>query len=171
LNINENDCVIEWDKDRKLTWDDFKGKVPKSNRGMGAIAATGVYKYYYYSKRKVSIKIVAIFDCNISWNSNNNDYEGLIHEQGHFDIAEIFARRLRKELNSIRIMKNDGHIIKIEKIIYNYEEQRKDYNKLYDKETKHSFHKEKQKEWNERIARELEELEKYKNPVIKIRLR
>lgn len=169
LTNNNEDCIIEWNKNRKLTWNDFKGEIPKIKNG-AAISGTGVFTNFSYSNRKINIKIIAVFDCNKSWTNTDNN-EALIHEQGHFDIAEIYARKLRMELSIIGRTKKEGHIMQINKYINDKEQQRKDYNKLYDKETKHSINKEKQKEWNERIAKELEELEEYKEQIIEIKLK
>jgi|GEM_PF-4000295 len=41
---------------------------------------------------------------------------------------------------------------------------------LYDRETRFSVNEEKQKEWDKKIAKELEELEAYSNPEIIIDL-
>jgi hypothetical protein len=87
-----------------------------------------------------SDSIIAVFYRAESWVKGRSE-SALIHEQGHFDISEIFARKLRNEAESERdAMEN-----------------------LYDKDTKHSIDAVRQAYWNGRIGRELKALEEFAN--------
>ena len=82
-----------------LTWSDFRG-VPKPNSTHSAHTcyvmcmdhktAAGVTHYYAY----------AAFDQHESW-TRSNSASTLIHEQGHLDICEVYARQLNTELADV----------------------------------------------------------------------
>src|SRR6218665_2010601 len=86
--------TLYWIKDRKLTWDDFKG-VPDTNSIGGAATYSGfVTKSRYTSDTSVSVVISAVFYKKESW--KKTQYQTVLslqHEQGHFDITEVFARK------------------------------------------------------------------------------
>ncbi len=84
----------------------------------------------------------------------------LIHEQGHFDITEIFARKLRKRVQEFVPKRGDlGHQLRL---LYDETESERDaMENLYDKETKHSIDAVRQAYWNGRIQKELKDLEKF----------
>ena len=176
FNIQTDEDYICWNKDYKLTWNDFKGPVTKGpvvgkNKHTVAMASVSIrIKKSTFNKNEAVTKIHAIFDCNNSWAIINNNSAILKHEQGHFDIGEIFARKLRKKLNNKRIKR---HMLVKKKIKYSRKisQQLFDYQNLYDKETEHNMNKEKQNEWNERIKKELQELDIYSNPEIILKLK
>ncbi len=78
----------------------------------------------------------------------------LKHEQGHFDITEIFARKLHASIGNLKpskktIEKNVSQLA--EKII----QQKNDFQKKYDAETNFGMNKEAQKIWEKIIEKEL----------------
>ncbi|MCL2329488.1 MAG: DUF922 domain-containing Zn-dependent protease [Bacteroidetes bacterium] len=166
----KNDDTIIWSKDRPLTWDDFKMKAPQSSQGAAWI-------YYNLSLNlqsegnTVNINTATFMIPKKSWVKNGSKSEELLkHEQGHFDIAEIHARKLRKSIQEGTFTHKNIQE-KINKIYSQTFSKLEAQQKLYDKETDHHRNKEKQIEWNERIARELKELATYSNPIIEITLK
>jgi len=154
-----NDQKIVWNADRKLSWDDFKGKPTSSNDRVVAMTSTEFIVQTKTNSRnhKVEVLIENIFICNESWVRNDKkNIEGLLgHEQGHFDLNEVYARKLRIKITT------DITIEQVEKFIQEaYQLSNKSQN-LYDKETNHGIDKIKQKEWLNRISRELKELENF----------
>ncbi len=93
-----NDDLIHWNKRSKLKWSDYKGPV---NTESDAAASTTTYLAIEYNinRNGFSFKIACSFSKNRSWGRHKTDYI-LAHEQGHFDIAEIFARLLNKEMSA-----------------------------------------------------------------------
>jgi Bacterial protein of unknown function (DUF922) len=82
----------------------------------------------------------------------------LKHEQGHFDISEIWARRLNKKLQGLcgrgKTVKEAEDDLKkeVDKL---FDEHFKDLDKMqkdYDKETEGSRNDAKQTEWNKKIS-------------------
>ena len=104
---------IIWSKDYKLTWEDFKGR-PKSSSKFGAITISSVRKNFSYKNGKISINAETIFFKKDSWVKDNAKILSLLgHEQLHFDIAELFARKFRKAISATKFKKNGEKNIKV----------------------------------------------------------
>lgn len=149
--------LLDWDANRKLTWADYKAK-PDQNSDAAASTTSILVISYNISSTGFTYKIECRFSKTRSWGLHKTDYI-LSHEQGHFDIAEIFARKLHKKMSEYRFNKKT-YQKDLDKI---YEEVVREKEKMqndYDKETNHSINKQKQAEWLQKIKALLEE---YKN--------
>jgi len=150
--------ILVWDSAVKLTWGDFQGKVDSSSPYSASTVSGIVYKFRF-SGDGYSDSIKAVFYRKESWVRVPKD-GALFHEQGHFDITEIFARKLRKRLQSF-VPKRGSLGQQLKKLYDEVEAERVAMENLYDTETKHSADGERQAEWNERIRKELKELEAF----------
>ncbi|WP_439479140.1 DUF922 domain-containing protein [Chryseobacterium aquaticum] len=157
---------IEWKEDRKLVWSNFKSN--KNNQhGKDIVAYTHcgwVYSVVKSSNPKgaAKVNIETIFNEDKSWKDDTRitDYV-LNHEQKHFDIAEIYARKIRKEI--ISKIKTSGNYDRYFQTIYNrILKDYRNFQALYDGVTEHGMNKEKQSEYNAIISNELEQLKDYK---------
>ncbi len=157
-NTLEKSEYIDWQKNRPLTWDDFKAPVNK-NSSAAATTATQITAEFSSKNNMVSFKISCKFSKNESWSASKTDYI-LMHEQGHFDIAEIYTRKLYKALSN-HIQTFPGNIKDLNIIYQNIMEQKDSYQQLYDLETKNSIDKIKQKDWLINIEKILNDLEEY----------
>jgi hypothetical protein len=151
--------TIHWRSDYKLTWHDFKGK-PDTTLEFGAITYASIQYSFKSSGTSLHTKVYCYFNKLTSWVYLKSDI-GLVHEQGHFDIAELFARRLRKafkeyQFNALTV-KGDLRSI-FERTI----KERKRMDDSYDKETNFSRNKRAQELWNQKIAQALKRLEQFK---------
>ncbi len=160
-----NDSVIYWDKQTKLIWGDFQG-VPSEHDlttyGIEAMAASAVEIGYYsiLSDGKIDIKVYCRFVKNKSWTTDTTSKNLLAHEQLHFDIGELFARKIRKE---ICLLKKEG--------VKEYDVYKQKINGLlkvrdltdveYDKKTLNGAIDFVQEQWNKKIAKEIKELKEY----------
>jgi hypothetical protein len=88
--------VIAWDSATKLTWADFAGTADRSSP-YNAVTISGILFKINPNSDGYSDSIIAVFYRAESWVKGRSE-SALIHEQGHFDISEIFARKLRKRL-------------------------------------------------------------------------
>ena len=88
-----------WPQHSRLTWDDFKASPPKSSSYPSAVSDTG-FKYQLVCRNGLlDIDVAAFFSPGGSWvKPDNKTPELLRHEQGHFDMAELYALRLRKAI-------------------------------------------------------------------------
>jgi hypothetical protein len=102
--------TIKWSPDYKLNVDDFK-ELKMDNKGVKYDSLN--YKLRAYStvtigytfkseKGKTVFDAFALFVRSRSWIKENNE-SVVKHEQGHFDITEIYARKLEQ---AVREMKN-----------------------------------------------------------------
>lgn len=156
---------IVWRENRKLTWSDFKSPAnTKNNSDIVAYTHCGLQYTVIKSsdpKSYVKIEIETIFNEDKSWKDVKriNDYI-LGHEQKHFDITEIYARKLRKEV--AEKIKTSGDYDRSFKSIYNrILNDYKAFQMAYDKDTKHGMDKEKQAQYNITVEEELENLKSY----------
>lgn len=95
-----------------------------------------------------------------SWLKDNWDRAeyALNHEQRHFDITEVYAR---KATAAFKEYKYNRKTVKddINRIFNSFLEEQYKVQLLYDKETKHSLNISKQKEWDAKIDKWLQEYE------------
>ncbi|MFP3598947.1 hypothetical protein [Chryseobacterium sp. SIMBA_029] len=92
---------IEWNEQQKLSLDDFKGEIGIST---AAAVSAVIINYKIISQSiwtgKIKIKIFANFDKSSSWvKPEFKSLQLLAHEQGHFNITEIFSRKLQKKVD------------------------------------------------------------------------
>lgn len=154
----EGEELLAWSPTRKLNWADYKASPdPDSD----AAATTATYLIFSYSIRNEvpSFTIESKFSKTRSWGLHKTAYI-LSHEQGHFDISEIFARKLYKKIKEYRFNKR-SYQKDLKKIYQDILDEKEKMQSDYDRETNHSINKEKQKEWLEKISRELEKYADY----------
>lgn len=152
---------VLWQADKRLYWKDFKGKVP-SGAGAAATTASGI-SYQFSTNHKngkmfVDYEVSAFFYPTKSWYKPKICNEvTLVHEQLHFDISELFARRMRKKMAETQFTKN----IKAEvKVIYRKTlKNLNDFQNRYDNETDYSRNVPQQKVWIQKIEKALNESE------------
>lgn len=155
-----NEDVLKWNADRKLTWSDYKAS-PDPDSDAAASTTTYLAIEYNMSNGDFGYKITSTFSKTRSWGRHKSDYI-LSHEQGHFDIAEIFARKLNKKMSEYKF-NNRTYQKDLKKIYDDVTEEKEELQNQYDKETKHSINKEKQAEWLKKIEGLLKEYEAYAN--------
>ena len=151
--------AIPWEADRKLSWEDFRGVPPNSKR-VAATTASGI-SYSYQTGRnrgryRLDYQVTAFFYPQKSWYHRELcDSVVLSHEQLHFDITEMYARRMRKELGG----KTFGPDVKskVRQIFKRLNRELSEFQARYDRETDFSRDREAQRRWNAEIARMLSE--------------
>ncbi len=164
-DFRKHEKEIIWTQNRKLTWDDFKGKAKTiSNTNVAATTYCGfgfeTNRVSMFSKVKIFTKNV--FDCNLSWvrPDQKTKISILEHEQGHFDLCEVYTRQLRKKLEDkkLTVFSLNGDANVIFKEIWGLYLERQE---LYEKETNYGLDRQKQYEWAMTIEKELLELKAY----------
>lgn len=154
-HLKKPNDVIYWSKDIKLTWDDFKGDIKDLPQRSAAISDIKI-DYASFSSKSLDVRVK--FNCKKSIkNSRLIDDELLRHEQYHFNIGELFARKFRKKIQE----KIEGGDTGSVDIFNQMQKDFKSYQESYDEETQHSTNVEKQKEWEDKIDKELVVLEEF----------
>ena len=161
-NDSEKSSKIYWHQRNAVTWNDFR-KTAHLSGNEAAQISTGIQYSVKMENKTLSFVVRSYADKKNSFYIKKKKSDRLLkHEQGHFDICEIFARKLRKQLMA-KPFKQKSLNSEAEKI---YKKTIKGMNKfqhLYDKETNHSIDTTMQNKWNTKIAKMISELEPYKS--------
>ncbi len=156
---------IPWRKNFALTWQHFKGK-PDYSSPYAAVTSAGISISFSGNIKKETVtyksKVVSYFYPNRSWYKEELISDDLLeHEQLHFDIAELHARKLRKAIAdfsfTVAIEEEMDSLYKV----CNHKMKRVQHQ--YDEETNFSQRSERQKVWRTRVKKELEALDSYEN--------
>ena len=148
---------FKWDSRKKLTWSDFKG-VPDRTSKFSASANTGMSHNYTIDSKgfleKDKSRVQANFYPYLSWYIPKLINETTLgHEQTHFDISELHARKLRKAIADFRFSAHSKQ--EIQKIYATIERERKAMQKQFDHDTQHSLARKKEQAWEQFIQKEL----------------
>lgn len=159
ISAQNNDSLIYWNKANKIKWNDFKGLATDSIENQVAWSFIQINTAADWVDGLPNYKVYAVFKKYNSW-SKDTTLATLAHEQLHFDIGELYARKMRKAMLDLRSKKSDnvnGYLNALNK----YYIECNQINDLYDKETAHGVYLGKQQEWNNKINRELLLLKAY----------
>ena len=172
------DEFILWQENKKLKIQDFKADnkdTVKVNRQqfLGAISAIRI-EYSSFQRNKNSVpdfSIKTYFDPNESWMLLKNDYV-LQHEQIHFDLTELYARKMRKSVESLR-QKNITNISTYRKKIQHWNIMKEKASNQFDADNQDYYIKigqkilfqknPKQEAWKKKVDRELFQYSLFKN--------
>jgi hypothetical protein len=150
---------IPW-SETPLSWSDFKG-IPDSRHG-GALTASGFYYNFNCENGIAEWKVGAVFFPEQSYvNPQARHPYMLAHEQLHFDITELFARKLRLLLEEENIDCSDQ--AEVEYLCEKMVEEWRAFQQQYDFETRHSMDRDAQIHWNKKVRDALSELEEWKD--------
>ena len=157
LGYGQEEGVVLWTPNKKLAWSDFKGK-PSNISNAAAITASGIS--YNFSAQGTKDKMELDFKVDTHFYPNKSWYKPklanlniLSHEQLHFDISEVFARKLRQILTKTKFTNNAKSEIK--EIYKNILRELNDYQNQYDAETNFSRDTVQQLIWNKKIEKAL----------------
>jgi hypothetical protein len=160
--------TIQWTASKKLEWIDFKAEAPRSR--YAAFTFTVITMDYSLKSKGNSIdakfEVTAAFNREKSWVKNDAESRSdaiRAHEQLHFDIAELNARKLRRRLVGLKLSRNQYK--KEIQLAYDAEiEEGERLQKLYDSETNHGIDRDAQMRWRRRIDKELGDLNEFSRP-------
>lgn len=154
----ESGEYLPWTYTRPLTWEDFLCE-PKHNTDAVALTSTALGISYNVSGNQLHYEITCSFSKVKSWGILKTSYI-LAHEQGHFDITEIYARKLHKELLDYKFnrktFRQDVNAI-YDRVV----KEKENFQFAYDGLTDHSRNKTVQEEWLQKIEQLLTETESY----------
>lgn len=158
--------IIAWSEDYKLSWSDFKGK-PKYSVNAAAITASGItfgFSIRESNKRIISFstEVQAHFYPEKSWYKPElSNLHILGHEQLHFDITELYARKFRKRISLLKTSKDVANKLRsLHKTINKELSQMQD---RYDNETDFSRNFDAQDQWQIFVNNELKKLQHFKS--------
>jgi hypothetical protein len=151
--------IILWNAAYKLSWKDFKAK-PNTNSSAVAITASGLT--FGFSIDEVDKKVVRFsteiethFYPEQSWYKPGEVTPHVLgHEQLHFDITELHARKFRKRVSRLKTSQTIAKELRALHRTINQELAA--FQNKYDVETNYSRHVEQQAYWQKFVAEELQ---------------
>jgi len=161
----KNDSIC-WNESTKLKWNDFKGK-PKNVKATYADMKASAFTYTNITASGIikddlpEFKILCRFVKSQSWVADSTQVGIQQHEQLHFDIAELYARRIRKGIADLK-KKKEKDINVYSKLIDKSLDELQEKNRDFDSKTVHGTVVEKEKAWEKDIAKEMDGLKEYK---------
>lgn len=148
------ESVISWSPLKLLNWDDFSGKAKDTSKFDAEACAEVKYYYQFNSPHDFKFNVVASFNKNTSWCKREHASQDLLeHEQLHFDIAELYARKIKEMFENYNYSRNFSY-----EISRLFNQKKAEYHAMqrqYDEETNHSLNKNKQQDWEIFIQDEL----------------
>jgi hypothetical protein len=158
--------AIPWSAARRLEWSDFRAK-PSHD----LVGAEGIINYAYTAGCRGGFlrwRIEAMFlphqssVAHLVVSSGRASRVGLQHEQIHFDLAEIYARRARKFLRELPnpCPRSDDELLNLVEGILREAAGRQ---RRYDADTDRGQNGAQQAEWAAAVARELAALQAHRD--------
>jgi len=164
---NFEDSFIEWNEELKLLKSDFQAEYKETDGD--AVATTASAFGYSITDDNGNITgniYVRFYPGKSWWNPEFKEVEKfkevLEHEQLHFDICELYGRKLYKGIISLR-NKRRLNEYQINKLMSKLEKQYINFQDQYDKDTDHSINQKEQERWNNLIRNELNSMKWYSN--------
>jgi len=148
---------FQWNEHSRLSWDDFKGDVNAATEESAAATycGIGIKTNSTAPGGKPEIIVYNTFYSKKSWVRSDARIQSILeHEQGHFDLCEIYTRKLRARMAGF-----DFNVPNVKQALINlYTEVNSEYEnrqQAYEQETVHGTNVEQQKKWREMISHEL----------------
>ena len=149
---------FQWSEHSKLSWDDFRGQADAVIDECAAVTHCGIgfTSNSTCPGSKPVIKVYNNFYINKSWVRPDAKMPQILeHEQGHFDLCEIYTRKLRDRMSNF-----DANTTDIKQSLMNiYNEISQEYEtrqQAYERETTHGTNIPEQKKWVDIISQELQ---------------
>lgn len=161
----QNEPEIAWNDSYKLSWIDFKDQPDNKDKAV-AITASGIT--FGFSIKQTDTQVIS-FTTNVSthfypekswYKAKEADAHVLGHEQLHFDITELFARKFRQRISELTVSNSIGSQLK--KLHETIKRELTSMQNAYDSETDFSRNAEQQAKWKANITKELTKLYEYK---------
>jgi hypothetical protein len=160
--VVDTTSYVEWKAERPLNWADFVFRdIRRGDQQSYALTSVIHSVRGDIKDGKPNFEVRVLFVKKDSWTTSSGNRALLAHEQLHFDLAELYGRKIRKQFVAMGAqgIETLGDYKKSVKVLLN-EFKRKSVS--YDKETKHGRIEEEQKEWERYVKAELERLNEYK---------
>lgn len=166
FSVQHDEPILNWSESYKLSWEDFKAD-PDFNSSAVAITASGLT--FSFSVKETNTEVISFstevkahFYPEKSWYKPElaNDHI-LGHEQLHFDITELHARKFRQEISMLKTTSSIKSDLKQLHKKINIELALMQDN--YDNETNYSRRHDMQTNWKVYVTEELQKLASYKS--------
>jgi len=162
--------AISWSAERPLTWKDFRGTPPVEPGDEGARTAYSLFYGARCTGRRFEFRVLAAVLPRLSWvtpavlKNPALSARSLRHEQTHFNLSEVHARRMRKYFADLQqpCANSEAELNGLAQRLVRAEATAQ---ASYDQETNYGRTPAKQSEWEAETARQIESLAAYGDPV------
>ena len=152
---------IPWSAGRPLAWADFQGR-PRFGEPEAALTSADLLSGAKCQDFVFTATVTPTFDPATSWVRDAKAASSALlrHEQLHFDLTEVYARRLRQKLRAAHLdcQKLQPAFDRLTHAVYTAWSN--DENR-YDAETSHGLNAPKQALWDRQIQQQLAELQEF----------
>jgi hypothetical protein len=150
--------ALHWSASRPLVLADFKGR-PRPGETHAALTSATIVAEVACKGGQFTGHVQAAFDPAVSWwrEPATATPKLLRHEQLHFDITEVYARRLRQKLAAVRVpcAQLGSAFERLAQGVYADWEKAE---QQYDRDTNHGLKPEPQAQWEAQVQQQLAEL-------------
>lgn len=165
INFLDYRKPISYEKVDSISFNDFVGYEFFREELYGSERFAYVYVTIDAEINDDNVVVESFFHPSRSYVYNKKIKSDLLftHEIYHFKIAELFARKIRRDITNLSVKEET----KIEEILKKYRSEERNYQILYDKETFHSYVMQKQIKYQKEVDSLLYLLKKFEQPKIK----
>lgn len=151
---------LSWSANQRLSWNDFEGTPPLNNMN-AALTSSSISIRYTTNGEQVYYTITCAFDKKRSWSRIKTDHI-LAHEQAHFDITEMYARKVHQALQAYQV-REASVPADVNGIYQQLMEELGRMQGEFDRQTNFSMDTRRQEEWVLKIQQYLSLLSPYAN--------
>jgi uncharacterized protein DUF922 len=159
------DGAFPWSARRRLVWGDFRGPPPTDGRE-GAKTWHALLSVWRCRGTTFEFRTAAAFLPRQSWvkpaivGDSAESRRALGHEQTHFDLSEVHARRMREYFSRLAdpCRKSDDDLRALAR---RFVQDEKTEQHRYDDETDHGLIDDRQAAWSRAVTRQLAALSRY----------
>jgi hypothetical protein len=165
--------LLCWQANRKLRWEDFQAPanvLPTDDPLFWTSAASCAPVLQLIGTKDATGRnnffVTAALDKSRSWVRASvlaRSDQVLAHEQVHFDICELIARRLRQRIAQVYEAGGDVFTPAFRQELQQLLDEQAGWNTRYDQETAHGLLRDQQQQWQQLLARELAKLAAYES--------
>ena len=161
-NAQDTDPVILWKNNLALRWDDFEGKPTGEHQQNAAMTFSNINIDLSKEGEKIVCEVECTFSKNKSWVKPGKESPHLLaHEQRHFDLGEVYARKIREAISKLKFTDVKEFQQDVAETYNSLLNEYRMQQELYDSETNHGLQKEQQEKWNKKIKAQLEDLKDF----------
>ena len=170
--------AIEYSETGKFHWGLFKGRInpqhiAQMGQNTGAVTVSSLsYSTVKFTSTSIILRISAKFHPHESWTRYpklRNPTHALNHEKRHFDLSEVYARKIRQRISETKFTRRNLNS-QLKSIFSALTKEHSEEQSKYDHETEHSIDPEQQLLWNKEIDRRLTDLADYAETIVVVPL-
>jgi len=152
------DSTINWEENVKLKWENFQGPPLENSSDMAMTSGSMSFEFKQTSEKDFTVILKVFFVPAKSWVKKGQENDKLlVHEQVHFDIYEIYGRKMIQRIKEIKATSGQDLSDKVGKVFNTTFGELNKFQDQYDLETNHSKIQDKQDIWTQKVKDLLEE--------------